>query len=225
MARYGRWHGAALAAMAYGGVHVVTGNFTLFGAAGIAGAHWCALYAAGVPLGALVVSHVTWDVWIFLIQPTGESLPLIESERSAARHPSRMDAIRFGLGVRAATRTQLDPGRTRPTNRAVGRRPSVVSSEERVGPAAHPVLAELAWSGSITRRAADDQTSLNSPSTVSSPAAPPSPGAPPAPSPPSPAQGHRLTRRPRRRRRPPGPPDTRPWPPSGATPRARSSRS
>ena len=37
--------------MAYGGVHVVTGNFTLFGAAGIAGAHWCALYAAGVPLG------------------------------------------------------------------------------------------------------------------------------------------------------------------------------
>ena len=35
MARYGRWHGAALAAMAYGGVHVVTGNFTLFGAAGI----------------------------------------------------------------------------------------------------------------------------------------------------------------------------------------------
>ena len=44
--------------MAYGGVHIVTGNFTLFGAAGIAGAHWCALYAAGVPLGALVVSHV-----------------------------------------------------------------------------------------------------------------------------------------------------------------------
>ena len=49
MARYGRWTGAALAASAYGGVHIVTGNFTLFGAAGIAGAHWCALYAAGVP--------------------------------------------------------------------------------------------------------------------------------------------------------------------------------
>jgi membrane protease YdiL (CAAX protease family) len=71
MDRYGRWSGAALAALAYAGVHVVTGNFTLFGAAGIAGAHWCTLYAAGVPLGALVVSHVTWDVWIFLIQPTG----------------------------------------------------------------------------------------------------------------------------------------------------------
>ena len=72
MRRFGRSRGAALAAGAYGGVHVVTGNFTLFGAAGIAGAHWCALYAAGVPLGALVVSHITWDVWIFLVQPTGE---------------------------------------------------------------------------------------------------------------------------------------------------------
>jgi uncharacterized protein len=76
MARYGRWTGAAMAAMAYGGVHVITGNFTLFGAAGIAGAHWCTLYAAGVPLGALVVSHVAWDIWIFLVQPTGEITPI-----------------------------------------------------------------------------------------------------------------------------------------------------
>ncbi len=72
MRRYGRWTGGALAAVAYGGVHVVTGNFTLLGAAGIAGAHWCALYSAGVPLGALIVSHCAWDVWIFLVQPTGE---------------------------------------------------------------------------------------------------------------------------------------------------------
>jgi membrane protease YdiL (CAAX protease family) len=80
MRRYGRWTGAALAAMAYGGVHVVSGNFTLLGAAGIAGAHWSALYAAGLPLGALIVSHVAWDVWIFLVQPTGE----IELVRSPA---------------------------------------------------------------------------------------------------------------------------------------------
>lgn len=73
MRRFGRWPGAAMAAGAYGGVHVVTGNFTLFGAAGIAGAHWCALYAARVPLGALIVSHVAWDIWIFLVQPTGET--------------------------------------------------------------------------------------------------------------------------------------------------------
>jgi membrane protease YdiL (CAAX protease family) len=72
MRRFGRWRGAALAAGAYGGVHVTTGNFTLMGAAGVAGAHWCALYAAGTPLGALIVSHVAWDIWIFLVQPTGE---------------------------------------------------------------------------------------------------------------------------------------------------------
>jgi uncharacterized protein len=73
MRRYGRWMGAALAAVAYSGVHVTANNFTLMGAAGVAGAHWCALYAAGVPLGALIVSHSLWDVWIFLVQPTGET--------------------------------------------------------------------------------------------------------------------------------------------------------
>ena len=72
MRRFGRWPGAALATVAYGGVHVVTGNVTLIGAAGVAGAHWSILYAAGAPLGALIVSHVAWDVWIFLVQPTGE---------------------------------------------------------------------------------------------------------------------------------------------------------
>ena len=72
MRRYGRWTGAAMAAVAYSAVHVTSGNFTLMGAAGVAGAHWCVLYAAGVPIGALIVSHCAWDVWIFLVQPTGE---------------------------------------------------------------------------------------------------------------------------------------------------------
>jgi membrane protease YdiL (CAAX protease family) len=72
MRRFGRWRGAALAAGAYGGVHATSGNFTLIGAAGVAGAHWCALSAAGVPLGALIVSHIAWDIWIFLVRPTGE---------------------------------------------------------------------------------------------------------------------------------------------------------
>ena len=66
----GRWRGAAAGTAAYGGVHVVTGNFTLIGAAGVAGAHWAALSAMGMPLGALIVSHAAWDVWIFLLQPT-----------------------------------------------------------------------------------------------------------------------------------------------------------
>ena len=72
MRRYGRWRGAALAAVVYSSVHATTGNFTLMGAAGVAGAHWCVLYAAGVPMGALIVSHCAWDVWVFLVQPTGE---------------------------------------------------------------------------------------------------------------------------------------------------------
>jgi uncharacterized protein len=82
---YGRWSGSALAAMAYGGVHLVTGNFTLFGAAGIAGAHWSLLYAAGMPMGALIVSHVTWDIWIFLVQPTGPTPAQHLAQRLRAR--------------------------------------------------------------------------------------------------------------------------------------------
>ena len=70
--RFGRVRGMALATGAYGGVHIVTGNFTLFGAASVAGAHWGTLYALGMPLGALVVSHAAWDIWIFLLQPTNE---------------------------------------------------------------------------------------------------------------------------------------------------------
>ena len=70
MRRLGRWRGAAAGAASYAGVHAVTGNFTLLGAAGVAGAHWAALYALRVPLGALIVSHAAWDIWIFLLQPT-----------------------------------------------------------------------------------------------------------------------------------------------------------
>jgi membrane protease YdiL (CAAX protease family) len=54
----------------YGGAHLVTGNATLIGAATVAGAYWGLLRALGMPLGALVVSHVAWDIWIFLIAPT-----------------------------------------------------------------------------------------------------------------------------------------------------------
>jgi membrane protease YdiL (CAAX protease family) len=69
-ARLGRWRGGAAAAVAYGGAHVSTGNLTLTGAAATAGAYWSALAAAGMPMGALIVSHVVWDVWIFLVRPT-----------------------------------------------------------------------------------------------------------------------------------------------------------
>lgn len=62
--------GTAAAMAAYGGAHVVTGNATLVGAATVAGAYWGLLAAAGMRMEALIVSHVTWDVVIFLVAPT-----------------------------------------------------------------------------------------------------------------------------------------------------------
>ena len=49
---------------------MVTGNATLVGAATVAGGVWSALAALGVPMPALIVSHIVWDIWIFLVQPT-----------------------------------------------------------------------------------------------------------------------------------------------------------
>jgi membrane protease YdiL (CAAX protease family) len=70
---HGRWPGAALTAGAYGGAHAITGNLTLVGAATVAGAYWSTLAAAGFPMAALIVSHVAWDVLIFLVAPTGHT--------------------------------------------------------------------------------------------------------------------------------------------------------
>jgi len=72
---HGRWAGAALTAAAYAGAHAVTKNLTLTGAAGVAGTYWSALTAAGVPMGALIASHIAWDIWIFLVAPTHPTGP------------------------------------------------------------------------------------------------------------------------------------------------------
>ena len=68
--RFGRIPASAFAAAAYGGAHVITGNPTLIGAATVAGIYWSVLAAFGTPMAALVTSHVVWDIWIFLLQPT-----------------------------------------------------------------------------------------------------------------------------------------------------------
>lgn len=68
-----RWGGvpaAISATAAYGGAHLITGNPALIGAATVAGAYWSALALLGTPMAALIVSHVTWDIWIFLVAPT-----------------------------------------------------------------------------------------------------------------------------------------------------------
>jgi membrane protease YdiL (CAAX protease family) len=62
--------GGLAAAAAYGGVHLVTGNATLVGAAAIAGMYWGLLRALGMSMPALITSHIAWDIWIFLLAPT-----------------------------------------------------------------------------------------------------------------------------------------------------------
>lgn len=69
--RVGPWRGAALATGAYTGAHLVTGNLTLVGAAGVAGAFWAALRAAGASTESLLVSHALWDVLTLLARPIG----------------------------------------------------------------------------------------------------------------------------------------------------------
>jgi membrane protease YdiL (CAAX protease family) len=62
--------GAAPAAAAYGAAHLVTGNATLVGAATVAGIYWGVLRRLGMSMPALIVSHIAWDIWIFLLAPT-----------------------------------------------------------------------------------------------------------------------------------------------------------
>lgn len=73
--RWGHFWGFAGAVAAYGSVHLVSGNLALIGAATVAGGFWGALYALGLPLGGLIVSHVVWDNLIFLIAPTSQAAP------------------------------------------------------------------------------------------------------------------------------------------------------
>ncbi len=54
----------------YGGIHLVSGNLTLTGAAGTAGLFWGGIFAREQRTPPLVISHVGWDIWIFLIAPT-----------------------------------------------------------------------------------------------------------------------------------------------------------
>jgi uncharacterized protein len=62
--------GGLAAAAGYGGVHLVTGNATLVGAAAVAGIYWGLLRALGMSMPALITSHIAWDIWIFLLAPT-----------------------------------------------------------------------------------------------------------------------------------------------------------
>lgn len=70
MGKFGPTRGTLAASAAYGGIHLVTGNLTLTAAAAVAGMYWGGEYAVQTRLGPLLVSHILWDVWIFLVAPT-----------------------------------------------------------------------------------------------------------------------------------------------------------
>jgi membrane protease YdiL (CAAX protease family) len=70
MRRFGRVRGTLLASSIYGGVHLVSENLTLTGAAATAGLFWGVLYAREQRMAPMIISHVSWDIWIFLIAPT-----------------------------------------------------------------------------------------------------------------------------------------------------------
>jgi membrane protease YdiL (CAAX protease family) len=70
MSRLGTFWGTIVGVASYGGVHITSGNLTLIAAATVAGGFWGGLYALGMPLGGLIVSHIVWDNFIFLISPT-----------------------------------------------------------------------------------------------------------------------------------------------------------
>jgi membrane protease YdiL (CAAX protease family) len=68
--RFGALPGAAIASACYGLVHLGSKNLTLTGAAAAAGSFWGLQYALQRRLPALIVSHIVWDIWIFLVAPT-----------------------------------------------------------------------------------------------------------------------------------------------------------
>jgi uncharacterized protein len=69
-ARVGRLPGWLATSTVYGAIHLVSGNLTLTGAASTAGLFWGGIFARDGRLPALIISHVSWDIWIFLIAPT-----------------------------------------------------------------------------------------------------------------------------------------------------------
>ena len=68
--RYGAIPAWLLTSGIYGGIHLVSENLTLTGAATTAGMFWGAIFAREGRLASLIISHVSWDIWIFLIAPT-----------------------------------------------------------------------------------------------------------------------------------------------------------
>lgn len=66
----GKGWGALAGTAAYTGAHLATGNPPLVLGAAVAGGWWATLSARGVSMEVLIISHVAWDILIFLVAPT-----------------------------------------------------------------------------------------------------------------------------------------------------------
>ncbi len=69
MRRLGGWKGWAAATVLYAGFHIVTFNFILVAAAGVAGGFWGLMYLRNKRLAPLIVSHSVWSVFAFAVVP------------------------------------------------------------------------------------------------------------------------------------------------------------
>lgn len=69
MIRYGEARGWLLATAIYAGVHILSFNFMLFGAAAVGGAFWGLLYWKLRRLDTLIICHSVWSAFIFAVVP------------------------------------------------------------------------------------------------------------------------------------------------------------
>ena len=69
MKRFKPIYGFIIATTLYTLIHVLTGNFMLIMAAMVAGLFWGWMYYRFKSIAANVISHVVWDITIFLILP------------------------------------------------------------------------------------------------------------------------------------------------------------
>lgn len=69
--RWGPGGGWAAATLIYGLVHAAAANVMLIIAATVAGAFWGLLYLRIGRIAPLIVSHVLWDLTVFLLLPLG----------------------------------------------------------------------------------------------------------------------------------------------------------
>ncbi|HYM90444.1 MAG TPA: CPBP family intramembrane glutamic endopeptidase, partial [bacterium] len=67
--RLGPGWGWAMATTLYGGAHLAAANPMLVVAALVAGGFWGLLYLRTGRIAPLVVSHILWDLTVFLILP------------------------------------------------------------------------------------------------------------------------------------------------------------